>query len=259
MKRKNMISMVTSLALVGVVAVGGTLALLTSQTESLQNTFAVGNGYDQDGEPDFILQENEVTQAPDGSYIKKTDPAEVLTPNGQDYSNLVSDTTLFKNPFFTLRNGGGDDTNPPESWVVAKIDYNDVQDMKAANITFSAESVSTDWYLVKATKSDATWTYDASTAVTAQVLNNLKADTENEKYYFVYKNVLEVDDKTDPLFTELSVGTVTAKTEATNLDVFGVAVQYVEGAALESNLDQIVGAAAGTLDKAVAASRPSQP
>ncbi len=112
MKRKNMISMVTSLALVGVVAVGGTLALLTSQTESLQNTFAVGNGYDQDGNPDFILQENVVTQDTDGSYIKKTEP-EALTADGQNYNNLVSDTTLFKNPFFTLRDGDSDGTTPP--------------------------------------------------------------------------------------------------------------------------------------------------
>lgn len=123
------------------------------------------------------------------------------------------------------------------------------------NITFSAESKSTNWYLVKATKSGQTWTYDDSTAVTAQVLNDLKADTENEKYYFVYNDTLAVDQSTKPLFTELSVGTVTAETAAINLDVFGVAVQYVEGATLTDNLDQIVGAAADTLDTAVANSR----
>ena len=46
MKRKNIVAMVTSLALVGVVAVGGTLALLTAQTNNVVNTFAVGKGYD---------------------------------------------------------------------------------------------------------------------------------------------------------------------------------------------------------------------
>ncbi len=127
--------------------------------------------------------------------------------------------------------------------------------MKDSKIEFSEDSVSTNWYLVTATKAGDTWTYDASTAVTYDVLNKLQQDSDSVKYYFVYKNVLNVNDKTEPLFTELSVGTVTAETVATNLDVFGVAVQYVEGANLTDNLDQIVGAAATTLDNAVLASR----
>lgn len=266
MKRKNMIAMVTSLALVGVVAVGGTLALLNSESQTLKNTFTVGDGYD-DTNKDFIVQEHVVQQEPNGSYVKEKNEEDEETNQltkpgeGQGYNNLVSNTTLYKDPLFTLRDASADGKTPPESWVVAKLDQADIAAMKQQQISFADGSVSTNWYLVTGTREDdTTWTYaKATTQLQPQDLNNLAADTDDTKYYFVYSDTIEVGESTQPLFTLLSVGNVNADTKATNLDVFGVAVQYVEGASLANDLDQIVGAAAGTLDKAVAASRSSQP
>lgn len=253
MTKKRFATLATCIALVGAVAVGGTLALLTSQTESLQNTFAVGNGYDTDPEkPDFILQEDIVKQEPNGDYVA----SEGLTSAGQSYDNLVSNTALHKNPFFTLRDANQDGTTPPESWVVAKLDQADIAAMATQNITFATDSASTGWYLVTATKADQgeTWSYaKAEEGLTAADLNGLQADSTTTKYYFVYNQKLNVTDNatTAPLFTKLSVGNVDAETEATNLDVYGVAVQAVEGSTLDANLNQIVGAAAPLLDAAV--------
>lgn len=56
MKRKNMATMVTCIALVGAVAVGGTLALLSQGSNTVTNTFTVGKGYNQDT-PDLSLDE----------------------------------------------------------------------------------------------------------------------------------------------------------------------------------------------------------
>ena len=254
MRRKNMISMITSLVLVGAVVVGGTLALLTSQTESLQNTFTVGDDYDQtEGNPDFILQENVVVQDNTGAYIKMTSkdkPNGELTAVGQGYDDLVSDTTLFKNPFFTLRNANEDGKVPPTSWVVAKIDANDVKALRSANISFN--TVSDKWYVVTATSTDAgkIWTYSMNPEtdkLNKDVLNNLGANTtETKKFYFIYKDALNVGQSTEPLFTELKVDTVVPSTNI-DLDVTGVAVQAVKGSNLNDNLTQIMTAAAGVL------------
>ena len=253
MTKKRIATLATCLALVGAVAVGGTLALLTSQTEDLKNTFAVGDGYDvTPGKPDFILQEDIVKQGTNGDYVKDTG----LTPDGQNYDNLVSNSTLHKNPFFTLRDANEDGTTPPESWVVAKLDQADIAAMAAQNITFAADSASTGWYLVTATSADEgkTWTYaQAEAGLNAAALNTLQADSTTTKYYFVYNQKLNVTNNatTAPLFTKLSVGAVDSETVNTELDVYGVAVQAIEGSTLEANLNQIVGAAAPLLDAAV--------
>lgn len=98
MKRKNMISMVTSLALVGVVAVGGTLALLTSNTDTVTNTFAIGNGY---GENALTLDEAPVAQVTTGTdNFGGYDATGGERVKKNDYLNLVADTTLDKDPHF---------------------------------------------------------------------------------------------------------------------------------------------------------------
>ena len=66
MTKKRIATMATCIALVGAVAVGGTLALLTSESKQLTNTFTVGSDYNSDGS-DFLLKENGVDHVLDGT------------------------------------------------------------------------------------------------------------------------------------------------------------------------------------------------
>lgn len=256
MKRKNMISMVTSLALVGVVAVGGTLALLVAPSNDVTNTFTVGSGYDQeDPNPDFILREHVVKQDTNGDYIENTalEGDDALTTTGT-YANLVSNSNLFKDPFFILRNGKNDDTVPPDSWVIAKMDAGQVEELNRQNIAF-ADAGDT-WYLVTATATgegdEKTWTYSAKengelNVLTAADLNNLDTLTnENTKFYFIYNTTISAGKQTNPLFENLSVGEAVPNTNVT-LKVSGVAVEAVTGSNLNDNLQQIMEAAVSRL------------
>ena len=63
MKRQNMATMVTCIALGGEVGVGGHLALLSQPSNIVTNTFTVGEGYSTDHEdPDLILDEAKITK-----------------------------------------------------------------------------------------------------------------------------------------------------------------------------------------------------
>lgn len=264
MTKKRIATLATCLTLVGAVAVGGTLALLTSQVENLQNTFTVGDNYDTTpANPDFILRESDVKQGPDGGYVDN-DGEDVTEAVKNEYKNLVSNTTLWKDPTFTLRNANEDGKTPPDSWVVAKLDQADIEAMANANIKFDDESVSTGWYLVTGQLTDGTWEYSKNeTPLTYSDLQNLGADDGETKYYFIYNQALEAGQSTAPLFTKLSVGTVNENTVATNLDVFGVAVQVVEGYGIEgnndtNNLNEVMNSAAKLLDDAVAATHAGE-
>lgn len=76
MKKKSILTMVVSLALVGAVAAGSTLAYLTSKTAAATNTFTVGN----------------VTVAQTEPNWKETDKL----------NNLVPGVVLTKDPTFTV-------------------------------------------------------------------------------------------------------------------------------------------------------------
>lgn len=135
MKRKNMISMVTSLALVGAVAVGGTLALLSQQSNAVTNTFTIGNGY---GNNAFYLDEAVVEQVKSGTvnfggYEAKTPSERTRTKN--EYNNLVAETTLDKDPTFHLAAGS------PDSWIVAHITGLDELQAQGVELMGSADEI----------------------------------------------------------------------------------------------------------------------
>ena len=52
MKKRKLMMTIMSLALVLVVAVGGTLAYLSDQSNQVTNTFNVGSGYEEEENPD---------------------------------------------------------------------------------------------------------------------------------------------------------------------------------------------------------------
>lgn len=228
MKRKNMAAMVTSIALVGAVAVGGTLALLSTGPKTLTNTFTVGNNFDN---TDFLLKENGVVQvtAPEAGYVygsyKNNDEvviAEVDKEKGVRYDSIVANTTLDKNPWFELDKNATDKATIPDAWIVAKIDG--LSELNRKGITIDETSVSKDWKVV---------TVDTD-PVTRKVTYKLgdKVDNTNlvDGAYFVYTTKLDADSvtnyKTEPLFTKLHADSdVESLNTEFDLTVTGVAVQ----------------------------------
>lgn len=184
MKRKNMISMVTSLALVGVVAVGGTLALLTSQSDKVTNTFTIGNGYPPDA---LTLDEAPVTRVTSGTDnfggYNETDGTRV---SENKYLNLVADTTLDKDPTFHLK------AESPDSWIIAKVEG--VDDLKDAGVSITAGAVPEGYCWKKLDLGNPS----NPTAITDY--------SQLEDGYYVTNTVIAGGVDTSALFEELTVG-----------------------------------------------------
>lgn len=229
MKRKNMISMVTSLALVGVVAVGGTLALLSEKANDVTNTFTVGQGYDP---ADIKLSEADVEQQTDGSYTalgtttrgKTSEVGYVLTIGAQDryssnkYENLVNGTTIDKDPIVTI------DANTVDSWVVAYID-----EVDAAFTGSNFQADNNLWY--KVTNTGDNW----------DVAESSVANTGITKGYYIYKTVVEKSEavwNSPALFTELNVTIAEDDTDVTTMNVKAGLVQFVGTEKDATKLDQ---------------------
>lgn len=232
MTKKRIATMATCIALVGAVAVGGTLALLASESKQLTNTFTVGNNYESG---DFLLKEHGVTQTTSGANVGDYTNTDDETQTGVTYGNVIANSDLAKDPFFELVKGEKD---TPASWIVAKV--NNIQALNAAAIDFS--EVSTGWKLV--TLKDGVYTL----AESALIADDLKADTETEQYFYVYETQLTQGQKTNPLFTKLHAGNVAGGLNL-NIDVKGVAVQAVPGSSLSdaSTLAEVMAAAADKL------------
>ncbi len=228
MKRKNMAAMVTSIALVGAVAVGGTLALLTAESNTVTNTFAVGANYPENA---LQLREHDVNREADGDYVSKggdywkTEGADYI---GIEYTDLWKENTLDKDPQFILNAGSAD------SWIVASITGMDVdEDTQAPVNTVGGGVLEVSKLSSEVGLSDAVWyKYDvdaakkpgatfetAFTAVTqpAQITNGL----------YIYKEKVSAGESTAALFTQMKVnGSETAITidDNVNMTIQGVAV-----------------------------------
>ena len=217
MTKKRFATMATCIALVGAVAVGGTLALLTSQSDKVTNTFTVGQGY-QAG--DFYIDENQVkrdTGASNfGGYIEDgtTRVKEIK------YEDLVAGTTLAKDPTLHVKQGS------TESWVVAKISGLTANEGKLA-----LEGTISGWYEVK----------------DGELVEVTKAADLKDDTLYIYDTTLGgVDGATDstPLFETVRVNSnVAAGATFTNIEVTGVAVEAVEGATLQQAYASVLAAA----------------
>lgn len=198
MKRKNMAAMVTSIALVGAVAVGGTLALLTSQAKDLTNTFTVGKSY-----PDQALElrEHDVTHEADGDYVTKGQQNWKVDEDGNyvgiEYTDLFETNTVDKDPQFHLKAGS------PASWIVAEISEMD----EGANtvgdgvlkVTGLDDNASGKWYR-----------YDADAAVAAGAeFDDVFIPVTNAEQItnglYIYYDKIAADGITLPLFDQLTV------------------------------------------------------
>ena len=230
MKRKNMISMVTSLALVGVVAVGGTLALLTSQSNDVTNTFTVGKGYN-DERPDLKLDEADVDQVveidPDdatkniGDYVEN-DNARV---EGNNYTNLVEDAKMAKDPQFHIH----EDCEVKYSWIVAKVEgFNTFEEGRSGTtLEFTKVFDTTEgdevngvvngsWYKVTKNSQTNAYEFDEVTEI---------ADMNNGVY--IYNKPLMAGQSTEDLFQQLKVENFVAGAAPSTITVSGCAVEGV--------------------------------
>lgn len=228
MKRKNIVAMVTSLALVGVVAVGGTLALLTAQTNNVVNTFAVGKGYDQEEPtPDVYLDEAPVVQSTDaetlGDYVETTGDR----VKGNTYGKLVEGAFLAKDPQFHI----AEKCEVAESWIVAKVSgFNTTSGATTLKFTdVTDDTFSGVWYKI---------TEDGYVAVTTDNMDN---------GYYIYSVAVEPGESTADLFQQLQVDTFVAGQNPSTITVTGCAVEGVEGAAFEDMRDSVVEAAKAQL------------
>lgn len=111
MNKKKMAMSITSLALVGAVAIGGTLAYLSDQSNQVTNTFNVGTGYteDDEGHQGLWLDEKDW----DGKD-EEGNPTE-RTETGNTYEDLLPGSVVDKDPTFHLT------ADSIDSYVFAEI------------------------------------------------------------------------------------------------------------------------------------------
>lgn len=218
MTKKRFATMATCIALVGAVAVGGTLALLTAPSNTVTNTFTVGEGYPEPGPDEHVLtlDENIPTQDAAGNYISGTS----RTESGFEYADLVDGTTLAKDPTFHLL------AESPESWIVAEIG---TVDAAFNGSKFTANG----WYKVTLGENGK---YTA-TAVTA--------DTPITDGLYIYGNTINGGGSTSALFNTLSYS---GDTKPADLVIKGCAVQAVgDGQTVDTAVDTVVKAAVAAM------------
>ena len=206
MTKKRIATLATCIALVGTVAVGGTLALLSSNTATLTNTFTIGSGYPDQA---LTLDEDKVAQVTTGTTnfggYEAIVGAGADRVAGQAYNNLVADTDLDKDPTFHLA------ANSPDSWIIAKVDG--VGELKAKNITIKGDLPDDyGWFKLNMETGNIT---------------ELATYEDLADGYYVTKAVVTAGTSTDDLFEELHVGANVVRGPLDNIDVKGVAVESV--------------------------------
>ncbi len=205
MTKKRIATMATCIALVGAVAVGGTLALLSTKSNDVTNTFTIGNGY---GPNALTLNEADVEQVTSGTsnfggYVA----IEGDRVQKNDYVDLVADTTLDKDPTFHLA------AESPDSWIIAKV--TGVDALAGKGITINGE-LPEGYGWLKLNTADGTAT-------------PIESYADLEDGYYVTNAVIAGGRDTDDLFEQLKVGADVTRGTLDNIVVSGVAVEAVTG------------------------------
>lgn len=258
MNMKKIATMATCMALVGAVAVGGTLALLTKE-DSITNTFVVGNGFPVDPEdpddenlPFFYVNETVVKmEESTGNWVADglADPGRTIMDQtyGPRKDNVeatknwkvTAGVELLKDPQFYVNHDKVEEEGKevPEVFVVAKI---------GAIPTGFEVYTGTDganWYQVTTSDNGETWT-----KVGEQLKPNTKLD---ENTYYIYSEPLDAnsvtadDWNTTKLFELVKTNDQVSNDNTNEIEVSGVAVETpVKGATLEKiDLNTVVSAA----------------
>lgn len=104
MKNKKALKLAASLGLVAAIGVGATLAYLSDVSNTLNNSFTVGEGFNPDGPGGNAVwidekAVNEKSTEPDDYYI---DGDEERTLVGNTYNDLVAESTFTKDPVLRI-------------------------------------------------------------------------------------------------------------------------------------------------------------
>ena len=233
MTKKRIATMATCIALVGAVAVGGTLALLSTKSNDVTNTFTVGQGY-EDG--DLFLREHDVTQVLNtqtnyGGYVSKGGENWKADEGGKytgiQYTNIVKGTTIDKDPQFGLT------ADAPTSWIVAKLDLGEGFATKLAINAVETAGVAGDWYR-----------YEPEAGEGEKYVKVDGVDDIVDGKYYIFDTPITANSSTDPLFKQLRVLDVSSTPNA--ITVKGAAVEAIDDNFAGAR-DAVMAAAIGTI------------
>lgn len=230
MTKKRIATMATCIALVGAVAVGGTLALLSTPSNKVQNTFTVGAGYHTDHK-DLTLDEAKVAQVTSGTnlggYVETAGPR----VQGNAYNNIVENALLAKDPQFHI----AEDCQVAESWIVAKVSGFNAEKgkttLKFTDVTDETVDgvVAGSWY--KVTEGEAEGTYEYTLVDGVEDMGN---------GIYIYSASLSAGESTKDLFQQLQVDTFVAGQAPTTITVTGYAVEGVANVDFENMRNDVM-------------------
>ena len=193
MKKTKLLTTLGAVALIGAIGVGSTFAYLSATTETVTNTFTVGNVSFDD--LNGGLTESLVKRGTDGKYVD-ADEAGKWTVTENKYENLVAGEDLYKDPTVHIA------ANSEDCWVYAKI----VNTNPDLTITYSG-----DW-------TDVTEAYKTAKNITSKTDYVVYAKKD------MVKKSTEVTNST--IFTNVKVGdAVTGTTKFEPITVKACAVQ----------------------------------
>lgn len=226
MTKKRFATMATCIALVGAVAVGGTLALLSTKSNDVTNTFTVGQGYKAN---DLKLDEAKVAQVTSGDNLGGYAETEESRVVSNPYNNIVENAYLAKDPQFHI----ADDCQVAASWIVAKVEgFNTTPDATTLKFTdvddeeMENNAVAGTWY--KVTKSGDTYSYDP---VTVENMGN---------GVYIFNASLAAGQSTKDLFQQLQVAEFKAGQNPSTITVTGYAVEGVAGASFDNMKNDVM-------------------
>ena len=105
MNKKKLTTTLASLALVGALGIGATLAYLSDQSDPITNTFTVGNGYEpttDDPKSAIWIDEAKIGDDRPGEKKYTDEEGEDRTLTGNDYINIQAGSTITKDPTVRL-------------------------------------------------------------------------------------------------------------------------------------------------------------
>lgn len=208
MKKTKLLTTLGAVALIGAIGVGSTFAYLSATTQTVTNTFTVGN-VSFEGGLEGGLTESLVKRGTDGKYVD-ADEAGVWSVKENEYKNLVAGEDLYKDPTVHIA------ANSEDCWVYAKI-VNTNPDLA---ITYSG-----DW-------KDVTEAYKAA--------KNITVDIDYVVYAKKDKVVKSTEVTNSTIFTNVHVGdTVTGGTTFDPITVKACAVQAAGFASYEAALSAV--------------------
>lgn len=220
MKKNKLMMAVVSASLVGVVAVGGTLAYLSSQSDMVTNTFNLGSGYIDDGtHVGLWLDEKDVLNP------------EERTELGNTYEDLLPGSTVDKDPTFHMTAGS------TESYVIAKV--------------VGGESSMAAGYIFK--NADGEEGFNGEWVKVAGLDENTEVVTPGADGYYIYSDaetgapvIVDASEEQEALDLEAMFNTVTLTDEITTEEELTAAhgqKVWISGAAVQATNN--------TVDKAV--------